>query len=162
MEAAAAVAAARKCLSKEEEEKLAKAYVLWDCLCDQGHSPSIAMHPNPNKADGVIVFVNGKEFTDEDAKSICLPKEKEECTVCDGDPCHLECMRAQFDDWVDDCPTDVFCNKEIRCALHRRSSEFLHGKLGYGNGKPLPRCVEKCIKDTHPEEDGECKGYEDA
>jgi hypothetical protein len=154
----------RKPLSKEEDEKLDKAYIFYNHLYEQGDRPSFETHPDPNKDDGCIILINGKEFTMADAKLIEIPREDEgyvdKCWLCNGDPCYLEYMRVSFEEWEEDYPTDMFCNKEIRYALYRRSSELLHGRLGYGIRKPLPQCVEKFIKDKYPEEDGQYKGFQ--
>jgi hypothetical protein len=150
-------------LSKEADEKLEKAYILWYRLIDEGGKrPTFETIPGP-KAGEVTIFISGKEFTYEDAKKIYLPEDEavdSPCNLCNGDPCYLKYLEASLDDWAEDYPTDVFCNKEIRYAMYRSSSDLLHGRLGYGVRKPLPKCVEKYIKEKYPEETGEYKGFE--
>ena len=50
-------------------------------------------------------------------------------------------------------------NKQIRHALYRESTAFIHGYLGKGNRIELPQCVRGDIIDMCPDPDGEYTGF---
>jgi hypothetical protein len=109
--------------------------------------------PNPNKGTPVKTDV----------------KEVKECKHCLQTACFLDQKVDSLDsntdlfnylmDQGDSMKEDGLTNKEIRLALYKTVTRFIHDFLGKGNRCPLPLCVSGEIKDAFHEPGGNHTGF---
>ena len=81
------------------------------------------------------------------------------CKECWNDPCF---MNAYYKEFVEHCDysLDTFKTaKQCRFEMYRYMSQLLHGRMGKGNRRPLPSCVEIAIKDQFVALDGKYTGF---
>ena len=88
------------------------------------------------------------------------------CQYCFQCPCWLEQglyekLLELEESLRDDDIEKKLSNKQIRHALYRESTAFIHGYLGKGNRIALPQCVRGDIMDMCPDPDGEYTGFRD-
>ncbi len=50
-------------------------------------------------------------------------------------------------------------NNEIRFKAYGIASQIIRGRMGFGNRRPLPKCVETSIKNHKPERNGIYTGF---
>ena len=77
------------------------------------------------------------------------------CSFCGFSPCFLERHGERHMERARRCELRTGNeNKNVRFHLHKLIIRDRFGVLGNGNRVSLPRCMERCIKGRHPNEDG--------
>ena len=79
-------------------------------------------------------------------------KETDYCSICESDPCII----SELDDMLNEILIeyrDTKTNREIRYCMYTDSIRYIHGYLGKGNRKKVPKCLEKRIHSLAPDEE---------
>ena len=82
-------------------------------------------------------------------------EEAAPCHHCGQNPCVVESEYSNMMRLGTQMEEARYPKNEIRFALYRYMSSVLHGYLGAGNRKELPRCVVGEIRDGWPKEEDE-------
>jgi hypothetical protein len=108
--------------------------------------PSVASFENDQVCEHFSVVVSGSSKT--------------ECEFCKQNPCFLEQIDPLLDEENDlqfvlgqvgdEMMEAEIETKSIRYQLYKIAATFVHGKLGKGIRKPLPKCILGEIQDSFP------------
>ena len=105
---------------------------------------------NPD-SDGLgkdIIQVKEEE-TQEDEETV---DASDYCGFCECDPCII----TELDDMLNAILMeyrDSKSNREIRYCMYTDSIRYIHGYLGKGNRRQVPKCLEKKIHSLAPDEE---------
>ena len=103
-----------------------------------------------------ITYGDSSPFDENQVKDEESVGHTDYCCVCENEPCLVVdldgMLMAMLQEYRDDKT-----HKEIRYLMYTNSIFRLHGRLGKGNRRKLPTCVEDKIRSLAP--DDEYKGF---
>ena len=144
---------------RERDEMIAKAHDLYGDVFSGTLGGSLAF--THGDEGGVIVLFNGEDVTD---RVRAHEINHETCPDCDNTPCILDNEGKQLFHALWDTSRELHAtqqsdpsmtSKKIRFALYRIASGIVHGRLGKGVRKELPKCVVDEIHLHAPKEEEE-------
>ena len=77
------------------------------------------------------------------------PEDEWKCHTCDNSPCLFLQWQEELERIVDVMHPEV-TNNVKRYHMYRHMSRRLHGTLGKGNRRPLPKCFSEGVKQLYP------------
>ena len=96
-----------------------------------------------------------KHGSGQDVKQVKKEEAEEQsdyCCFCESDPCVVTELEDMLNEILMEY-RDSKSNKEIRYCMYTDSVRYMHGYLGRGNRKRVPKCLEDRIHYLAPDEE---------